>query len=97
MEREKSRLTGELAATKKRLGELETKCSEEFDCEITALPGFIKQLEEEAEKSLKNAENVLGMGEDAPAAKPDESDEPDEDLDNYVPDEEDVDDEDALV
>jgi len=63
MEKEKSRLTGELEATKKRLGELETKCSEEFDCEITALPGFIKQLEDEAEKSLKNAEGVLGLGE----------------------------------
>jgi hypothetical protein len=101
MEREKSRLTGELEATKKRLGELETKCSEEFDCEITALPGFIKQLEEEAEKSLKNAENVLGMGEDAPA-KPDdgtsgqdrESYSDDQDRDDYVPEE---DDEDALV
>ena len=91
MEREKSRLTGELEATKKRLGELETKCSEEFDCEITALPGFIKQLEEEAEKSLKNAENVLGMGEDEPA-KPDAI--PDEQEDDEPEQEED---EDALL
>jgi len=104
MEKEKSRLTGELEATKKRLGELETKCSEEFDCEITALPGFIKQLEDEAEKSLKNAEGVLGLGEtDAPAAKPDGTDgqdrdnyTDDQDRDSYVPDEE-QEDEDALA
>ena len=61
MEREKSRLTGELEATKKRLGELETKCSEEFDCEITALPGFIKQLEEEAEKVMMSRQSLMGL------------------------------------
>ena len=94
MEKEKSRLTGELEATKKRLGELETKCSEEFDCKITALPGFIKQLEEEAEKSLKNAENVLGMGDGEPATPDGTSGQDDQDPDDYVPDEED---EDALL
>jgi len=89
-------LTGELEATKKRLGELETKCSEEFDCDITALPGFIKQLEEEAEKSLKNAEGVLGM--DDEPAKPDDGTSGDQDRESYSPDDAiPEDDEDALV
>jgi hypothetical protein len=94
MEREKSRLTGELAATKKRLGELETKCQEEFDCKVTALPGFIKQLEEEAEKSLKNAESVLGMGVDEPAKSDDQepAQDPEDDVIGL-----DAEDEDALA
>ena len=102
LEKEKSRLTGELEATKKRLGELENKCKEEFDCDVKELPGFIKQLEDEAEKSLKNAEGVLGMDGPEPA-KPDEDDgtsgqdresyEDDQDRENYTPE----DDEDALV
>ena len=95
-------MTGELEATKKRLRELETKCSEEFDCEITALPGFIKQLETEAEKSLKNAESVLGMNDEEPAKSDDgtsgqdrESYSDDQDREDYIP--EDEDDGDALV
>jgi hypothetical protein len=68
-------LTGELAATTKRLGELEKKCSEEFDCKVEELPAFIKQLEEEAEKSLKNAEGVLGMTENEPVPQKDEPEE----------------------
>ena len=95
MEREKSRLTGELEATKKRLGELETKCSEEFDCKVTALPGFIKQLEEEAEKSLKNAESVLGLNDSEPAQPADGTSGQDrDDQDDFEPDAED---EDALA
>jgi len=97
LEREKSRLTGELEATKKRLKEVEDRCRSEFDCEIAELPGFVGQLEAEAEKSLKNAETVLGMNGEPGVPDEAEEDEPEEDLTEGLDDEEDEDDEDALV
>ena len=63
---EKSRITGELNALKKRQAELEQRAKEEFDCSIDELPKLIQELEEQAEVSLANAEKILGMREGTP-------------------------------
>ena len=66
---EKSRIAGELDALKKRQSELESKCKEEFDCNVEELPELIKQLSEEAEKSLSDAEKILGLREGEPESE----------------------------
>lgn len=60
--REKSRLSGELDAANRRCEELEKKCSEEFECGSAELPALIVQMREAAEKSVAEAESVLGLG-----------------------------------
>ena len=61
LSREKSRITGELGALQNQLQELGSKCKNDFDCNIEELPEFITQLKIEAEKSLSNAEIILGL------------------------------------
>jgi len=63
VDREKSRIAGELGTHKKRQGELQDKCKEEFDCKVEELPSLVKDLNEQAEKSLQQAEVVLGIRE----------------------------------
>lgn len=63
VDREKSRISGELGSHKKRQGELAKKCKDEFDCKVEELPELVKDLEEQAEKSLQQAEVVLGLRE----------------------------------
>jgi transcriptional regulator len=57
----KQRITGELDGHQKRLSELEKKCKEEYDCEVTDLPGLIDQLEKEADISISEAERILSV------------------------------------
>jgi phosphoglycerate-specific signal transduction histidine kinase len=71
---EKSRISGELNALKKREAELEKRCKEELDCAVSELPALMKQLEQEAEKSLANAEKVLGLRDGVPEPAGGESD-----------------------
>lgn len=61
LSREKSRLTGELGALQTQLRDLESRCQVDFACTIADLPGFITQLETEAETAQVNAEIILGM------------------------------------
>ena len=61
LSKEKSRLTGELDSHKKRLEEIEKRCKDEFSCEIDQLPEMIVAMESEAEKSLLEAEVILGL------------------------------------
>ena len=63
VDREKSRISGELGSHKKRQEELSEKCKKDFDCKVDELPGLVKDLEEQAEKSLEQAEIVLGIKE----------------------------------
>lgn len=70
----RQRVAGELDGHKKRLAELEKKCSDEYGCEIKELPALIKQLEEEAEKSIAEAERILNPPA-ATAPDPEENDE----------------------
>lgn len=70
----KQRVAGELDGHKKRLAELEKKCTDEYGCEVKELPNLIKQLEEEAEKSIAEAERILNPPA-APEQKPDETEE----------------------
>ena len=56
---QKQRVTGELDGHKKRLAEVEKKCVDEYGCEVKELPNLIKQLEEEADKSISEAERIL--------------------------------------
>ena len=60
---EKSRISGELGALNTQISDLETKCLSDFGCEIKELPNFIKQLKEESDVALCNAEIILGMRE----------------------------------
>lgn len=74
VDREKSRIAGELGTHKKRQEELQKKCKEEFDCKIEELPALVKDLNKQAEKSLSQAEIVLGLkeGDVEPEAKSEE-------------------------
>lgn len=80
MEKRRSRVQGELEATKKRQGEVETTCGEKFDCKTSALPAFMDELKEEVVKSLVNAEGVLGLREPDPDEKA-KAEEPEDDGD----------------
>ena len=55
----RQRVSGELDGHRKRLTELEKKCRDDFECEITELPGLIQTLDAEAEKSISEAERIL--------------------------------------
>jgi predicted nucleic acid-binding Zn-ribbon protein len=61
LSKEKSRLTGELDSHKKRLSEIEKKVKDEFQCGIDQLPALITEFGNEAEKSLCEAEVILGL------------------------------------
>jgi len=55
----RERLVGELAGSKRQMKELEDKCRSTYEVEISELPSLIRQLNEEAEKALANAEKIL--------------------------------------
>jgi predicted nuclease with TOPRIM domain len=59
--KERSRIAGELGAVQKRLEELEKKCQAEFECKVDELPALVAQMEDEAEKALSQAEQILGL------------------------------------
>jgi predicted nucleic acid-binding Zn-ribbon protein len=61
LSREKSRLSGELGALEKQKKDLEDKCVQEFDCDISELPEMIDAFMTEAEVALNNAEVILGL------------------------------------
>ena len=63
VDREKSRISGELGTHKKRQQELSKKCKDEFECDIDELPKLVEGLNKQAEESLQQAEIVLGMRE----------------------------------
>lgn len=67
----RSTITGELGSHQKRLTELEKKCREEYGCEVTELPTLIQQMEDEAEKSIAEAERLLSTPakQETPAAE----------------------------
>ena len=72
---EKSRITGEVNALKKRQAELEKRSKDEFECKVEELPALMEQLEKDAEASLANAEVMLGLREGQPIAAPTQSEE----------------------
>jgi len=57
--RRRQRIAGELDGHTKRLTELEKKCRDDYGCEVAELPGLSKQLEQEAEKAIAEAERLL--------------------------------------
>lgn len=61
--KEKARLTGELGALDSQIGDLEAKIKNDFGCDVTELPVFVKQLKDESETALYNAEVILGIRE----------------------------------
>ena len=61
VDRERSRLTGENDNQKKQLTELGTSCKQDFECGIDDLADLIEQAEQEATKTLTDAETVLGL------------------------------------
>ena len=56
---QKMRLAGGIDGHKKRLAELETKCQSKFGVSINELSGLLSGLQEDAEKALKDAEQIL--------------------------------------
>jgi len=54
-------LSGELGALEKQKKDLETKCNQEFDCDVSELPEMIADLTNAAEVALNNAEVILGL------------------------------------
>ena len=76
VQREKSRMTGELAVLQNQSSEYEKKSTEDFGCDISSLPNFVKQLKEESETALYNAEVILGMREGIIKQSPVASSEP---------------------
>ena len=60
--RKKERLSGELSAKQKLLGELETRAKEEFECEVAEIPDLVESLDKEANEALAKAEALLGIG-----------------------------------
>lgn len=61
----KNRLEGEVETHRRRMGEIEAKCREEYDCEVGQLPGMIEGLEREAEQAVAKAEELLNGRDDA--------------------------------
>lgn len=59
---QKAKLAGELDNLNKQLSDLETQCKDKFDCKIEELPDIIAGLEDQAVKSLTEAETILGLG-----------------------------------
>ena len=57
--REKSRISGELDAARRRYEETERKCKETFDCAPSELPAIREQMTEEGRKLVEEAEAVL--------------------------------------
>ncbi len=92
IDRERSRLTGQNDNEKKRLAELEETCKEKFNCDVGGLADLIEQAEKDADKTLIEAEQVLGLREGAVAtATPVETEVPeqDESEDDALPPDED--------
>lgn len=59
MSREKSRVSGELDAARRRYEETEKKCKETFDCTPAELPAIREQMTEEGRRLVEEAEAVL--------------------------------------
>jgi DNA repair ATPase RecN len=57
--RRRQRIAGELDGHLKRLAELEKKCREDYNCEVAELSNLSTKLEQEAEKSIAEAERLL--------------------------------------
>jgi len=78
VDREKSRVSGELGTHKKRQEELAGKCKEEFDCKVDEIPKLVDDLMDVSTKSLEQAEIVLGLkeGKVEPEKKPEPKSEP---------------------
>jgi predicted nucleic acid-binding Zn-ribbon protein len=55
----RSKLEGEISGSNKRLKELTKECTDKYSVDINALPALIKQLDAEAEESLRKAEEIL--------------------------------------
>ena len=55
----RSKLEGEISGSNKRLKELTKECTDKYSVDINALPTLIKQLDAEAEESLRKAEEIL--------------------------------------
>lgn len=71
LSREQSRLQGNIDRQKQLMEELEAKCQKDFGCSIDELPDMIENLREEAEKKLKEAEDILdGKTSVAPVKSP---------------------------
>ena len=105
VDREKSRISGELTTHKKRQEELAQKCKAEFECEVDELPKLASELREHAEDSLKEAEVVLGLREGEvkkvenkkPEPEPEKKSEPEKSEVEQALDEELDEDEDGLM
>jgi len=80
MSREKSRITGELGALKKRLDEMEAKCRKDFDCGVEELPALITQFKAEAKKAISNAEAILESKSGTPIVEEEETGQHDDGL-----------------
>ena len=59
--RRRQRIAGELDGHMKRSAELEKKCRDDYGCEVGELPHLRIQLEQEAEKSIAEAERLLSV------------------------------------
>ncbi len=59
IENNKQRLQGQIETYENRKTELEEKCQQEFNAEITELPEIMVQLEEAVETTLADAEEQL--------------------------------------
>ena len=58
---ENSRLQGEKQSLEKRMAELEERCNRDFECGVKGLPALLKELETQADKSLRESERLLGL------------------------------------
>ena len=60
--RKRERITGELAAGKKRAAELEQEAEDQFKCKPDGLRNLAADMTAEADKALTNAEAILAGG-----------------------------------
>jgi DNA repair exonuclease SbcCD ATPase subunit len=67
----KTRLGALIEERERRVTELEEQAQNDFECDMAELPDMVKQLKQESEDAVKEAESILGLAEPEEEGDPD--------------------------